>query len=677
MPDAQARNSPKITAAAGEDSGYVRRMKRFLVGVVATGVLASVGCGGTSPSGAGGAATTGSGDATVTSTGSNSTATGMGGGSTATSGETSATGTGGGSTASATSSSSGTTATSSSGTGGAPGCVIDGVVTGTEQCDDDNTVDGDGCDHDCTFSCVDPVSDCPAAPVCKQSACLASHTCGLAADPAQEGLACGANALCKAGVCAPIVCGDGVIEGAEQCDFGAANGPGAGCETTCTFSCTKAPDSCPNAETCDGVEVCTTMMSGTSVGQKCAPGVQLLDCSACASGVCGSGVCKASTCGDGCVDASKGEQCEPPGTVMCDAACKTVIVNACGDGVRGPGEQCDDGNLVNLDGCDATCKFEQDLRSNYLQMQFGPDAFCGNANRFGSAIPAGLAQSQLQTNVDQGIAAGTSGFVIKMLGLASPTGADDPALEVGAMLAVHLPGTGYDGTTDLDWWYGVSATYLDAARNPLDKLAGNITGAVLNAGPGAMNLDVNFFPSTPSTLRLANAKLQLSVGASFAPGASAGATPGHLASEHLDPALQSFGSLSQASPSFAGKLCGDITAKSLTQVVVPSELRVGGIYACIQGYTAASSFLDVVVSGCTINVGNLVPIILPTQPDHLDPAAPVIPGGGAPYTLIANAQKVVTGCNDKNNMAVPVASCVNAVAYSSYFRLAMGRVILK
>jgi cysteine-rich repeat protein len=644
-------------------------MKRFLLGLVTTGVLAGVGCGSsgtTGTSGTGGAATTssGGGSGTTTGTGGSSTATGAGG-------ETSTTtsSTGGGT--------SGTTATSSSGNGGAAGCVIDGVVNASEQCDDNNMVDGDGCDHDCTFSCVDPAADCPAPPPCQQNACLAAHTCGLAVDPAQEGVACGANALCKAGVCAPIVCGDGVTEGAEQCDFGAGNGLGTGCEATCTFSCTKGPDSCPNAETCDGVEVCTTVTSGTSVGQKCAPGVPVAKCTACISGVCGSGVCKASTCGDGCVDAMIGEQCEPPGTATCDAACKTVIVNPCGNGVRDAGEQCDDGNQVNLDGCDATCNFEQDLRSNYLQMQFGVDAFCGNANQLGTAIPPGLAQSQLQTDIDQGIAAGTSGFVVKMLGLGSLTGGNDAALEVGAMLGVPLPGQGYSGASDLDWWYGVSSNQLDPARNPLDKLTGSILGSVLNAGPGVMSLDVNFFPSNAATLRLASAKLQLSVGASFAPGAAAsGQPPGHLPSEHLDPALQSFATLAQPTLNLSGKLCGDVTAKSLTQVIVPSELRVGGVYACVQGYTVANSFLDVIVSGCTINVGVIAPIILPTQPDKADPAAPV-GGAGAPYKLTTNAQKVIAGCTDKNNAAVPVAMCLEAAAYSSYFRLAMGRVILK
>ena len=54
-------------------------------------------------------------------------------------------------------------------------------------------------------------------------------------------------------------CGDGftdTIHG-EQCDFGTGfNGAGTGCETNCRFSCAKSPDSCPDANICNGAESC-------------------------------------------------------------------------------------------------------------------------------------------------------------------------------------------------------------------------------------------------------------------------------------------------------------------------------------------------------------------------------------------------------------------------------------
>ncbi len=639
--------------------------------------LLPLGCNGASTSSTTGAGSTSTGD--TTGAGGASTTTGAGGASTTTTGAggastTTTSGSGGGTT----SGSGGGTTSGSGGAGGAPGCVIDGVVTPPEQCDDNNATDGDGCDHDCTFSCVDPVADCPAAPACKQNACLASHTCAVAADPAQDGSACGANAVCKAGVCAAIVCGDGVMEGNEQCDFGAGNGPGTGCEQSCVFSCTKAPDSCADAEICDGVEVCTTFVNGGNLGQKCAPGIQLLDCSACGAGVCGSGVCKASTCGDGCVDVAHGEQCEPPGTVMCDAACKTVMVSPCGNGVRDAGEQCDDGNVQNLDGCDATCKFEQSLRSNFLKMQFAPDAFCGNANQLGSGIAAGLPQGQVQMDIDQGITAGTSGFAFKLFDLASLTGADDPVVQVGTVRAMPFLGAAYNGTNDLEWWYIVNPASIDASRNPIDKLTGSILGNVFNAGPGSMSLAVDFFPSSTTVLRLSSVKLQAIVGPSFAPSVAAGALPpGHLVSEHLDPVLQSFSGLGQPNINLQGQLCGHASTKALSTTAAPTELLPNGVFPCLEGYSPASSLLDVFVSGCTIVFGGQpLPVMTPVQPDKADPAAPVA-GAGAPYTLTANAQRIVTGCVDKNNAAVPLAACLDAAAYSAYFRFAMNRVILK
>jgi len=51
-------------------------------------------------------------------------------------------------------------------------------------------------------------------------------------------------------------------------------------------------------------------------------------------------------------------------------------VQLCGNGVRDGGEQCDDGNSTNLDGCDADCRFEQAQRAVWFKMQFSTDTVC-------------------------------------------------------------------------------------------------------------------------------------------------------------------------------------------------------------------------------------------------------------------------------------------------------------
>ena len=546
-----------------------------------------------------------------------------------------------------------------------------------EACDDGNALDGDGCDVDCTLSCVDPAVDCAAAPVCQLQTCNASAQCAAAPDPAQNGAACGApNLVCNNGACiAPsAVCGNGVLEGGEQCDFGAGNGPGTGCEASCTFSCTMNPDSCADANSCNGVETCGAVTVNGKTGQKCSPGAPLANCTACAGGLCGAGTCKVSTCGDGCVDAGAGEQCEPPNSGTCDAACHTIVVAVCGNGVREAGEQCDDSNTTNLDACDAACKFEQDQRVDYLKMQFGTDMYC-TANRLGSAITGGTAQSQLQTALDDGITDGSISILFKMLGLDDLSGTSDPAVALGVMNGAPETLGGslmYDGNNDLDWWHIVDPLSIDANRNPIASLSGSIAAKVLNAGPGSLTINI-LLSGNPAALKMSNAKVTISIGATSVPLTSAQNPPGHLAAEHLDPALTSYATTGQKTANGAGKLCGNVTAASLAAVPIPASLVGGGLLACSQNYAATNSMLDVIIGGCNVL---FIQQIKPTQPDTQDTNAPQA-GAGAPYTLSANAQKVVSTCKDKNNQTVNLAACLSSAAYSSFFKLATNRVIVK
>ena len=47
-------------------------------------------------------------------------------------------------------------------------------------------------------------------------------------------------------------------------------------------------------------------------------------------------------------------------------AVHTCTLNPCGNGILDPGEQCDDGNTVNGDGCSATCTFEPNFLDHYM-----------------------------------------------------------------------------------------------------------------------------------------------------------------------------------------------------------------------------------------------------------------------------------------------------------------------
>jgi MYXO-CTERM domain-containing protein len=119
-------------------------------------------------------------------------------------------------------------------------CVVscgDGLRGPGEQCDDTNTVSGDGCDAACRvedgWACFEPTD---GASVC-------TETCGDGlVDPAEECDDGPANSdttpdACRTS-CRRARCGDGTLDTGERCDEGAANSDSAvdGCRTSCELA---------------------------------------------------------------------------------------------------------------------------------------------------------------------------------------------------------------------------------------------------------------------------------------------------------------------------------------------------------------------------------------------------------------------------------------------------------
>ncbi len=189
-----------------------------------------------------------------------------------------------------------------------------------------------------------------------------------------------------------IACGDGFVEGAEECDAGAKNANEADqCRTTCMLP--ACGDSIQDGgEQCDdgnevATDACVACKTATCGDGKIQAGVEQCDdgngdatdaCIGCFLAKCGDGnvqagveqcddgnagnddaciACKPATCGDGYVQAGV-EECDNGGQNAdapdkCRLSCKNP---KCGDGIPDGGEQCDDGNQNDGDACTNACK---------------------------------------------------------------------------------------------------------------------------------------------------------------------------------------------------------------------------------------------------------------------------------------------------------------------------------
>ncbi len=357
--------------------------------------------------------------------------------------------------------------------------------------------------------------------------------------------------------------------------------------------------------------------------------------------------------------------------MTCDATCQKIV---CGDGKReGTKEQCDDGNKTSLDGCDSSCKFEQDHRANSVAIASTTDAFCPN-NALGKLALTSTAIGQLNPTLETSVLSGSTTIEFKFLGLNDLSGtAQDGGLSLGALTGTVVPapsGVTYDGGADLDWWYTTSPSVIDSSRNPTSTVGAQINAKLLTTPVrGTVNLTVTLAGAN-AVLHMTNTSIQANIGGVSAPKESAGQTPGHLAAENLDPTLQSFASMNN------GLLCGNISAASLKSVPIPTLLTTG-LTKCLNGlaaeFTSTNTLLDALVVGCT--AAFKIGVINPTQPDQHDPSVPAA-GSGANYTLTTTGNSV-TGCKDSAGNVADFDTCLNAAAYSAYFDFTSDRVIAK
>jgi fibro-slime domain-containing protein len=198
----------------------------------------------------------------------------------------------------------------------------DGVVAGTEQCDNGTNNGAYGtCNADCTLApyCGDAIVTSP------------NEQCDDGTNLATYG---GTMKECGPGCTWAPYCGDGTTSNGEQCDEGAMNGAGYG---HCTAACKLGPRCGDGIK--NGPEQCDDGTNNGASGDPCTATCTL-------------------KCGNGVVD--PGEQCDNGAANNtgayggCNANC--TLAPRCGDGVKNGTEQCDNGTNSGAYGtCNPDC----------------------------------------------------------------------------------------------------------------------------------------------------------------------------------------------------------------------------------------------------------------------------------------------------------------------------------
>lgn len=160
-----------------------------------------------------------------------------------------------------------------------------------------------------------------------------------------SGIDCPADAYASGTVCRPA---DGDCDLAESCD---GTGPDCPADSVApsTTECRSTAGDCDEAENCDGVNV-DCPVDDFNTGATCRPSTGPCD----PAELCGGASvdCPPSLIITGCAN---DDGCCPAG---CNANNDDDCSSICGNGIVEEGEQCDDGNSIDGDGCSAVCILE-------------------------------------------------------------------------------------------------------------------------------------------------------------------------------------------------------------------------------------------------------------------------------------------------------------------------------
>jgi fibro-slime domain-containing protein len=271
-----------------------------------------------------------------------------------------------------------------------PACGDGAINQDSEECDDGNTLPGDGCSGRCTvepyFECKKPGKPCTSTIVCGDGKRDPGEVCDDG--NTDDGDGCSSDCLVQdASYVCPTPgeacvllyqCGDGRVNGSETCDDGNAKS-GDGCSSKCKtedgYSCARPGKACTKLVVCgdgvwEGTEQCDD--GNTTSGDGCSTQCRIEANFNCTNTAGQKSSCVSTVvCGDGVV--SGGEACDDGNTTDgdgCSADCMTIAAGyacpraghpcntVCGDSLTRGSEQCDDGNTTNGDGCSSKCAIE-------------------------------------------------------------------------------------------------------------------------------------------------------------------------------------------------------------------------------------------------------------------------------------------------------------------------------
>lgn len=270
------------------------------------------------------------------------------------------------------------------------GCAIanycgDGVVGGTEACDDGNSVNTDSCTNACTVAACGDGFLYPESEACDDGNSINTDACTNS--------------------CTLPVCGDGYVQSGEVCDDGNRVDTDA-CRNNCTFPVCGDGVLSMSEECDEGAEndtTCTPAYGGS--------------CTYCHATECKNYTITGPYCGDKTKNGE--EQCDGTDGVgahqICNDQCILETLPYCGDGIKDTGEDCDgtDGITAGSNFCSTSC---------HLVPIYSGDNVCSNGYVKGEKLANKTISSSNPTGEVLGLASGKE-YLFEVNGTFIPTSA--------------------------------------------------------------------------------------------------------------------------------------------------------------------------------------------------------------------------------------------------------------